>query len=108
MKEILIFIIMLISFNLFSNTIKYDELNIDENNFLTLKIHNLTNDEGKNLKLFIEEKENNNFTSQKIKNNWLFGIIIDNSGSMLVPDFLTILSRMNYLLSNVEKDDYLI
>lgn len=108
MRTIIVIFSLFITFNIFSDTLIYDDLTIDKNSFLSLKIHNLNKKEMQTLSLFVDEKENKKFKSEKIKNNWLFGVIVDNSGSMLLNDFFTILERVRFLLSNVDKDDYLI
>ncbi|HPO48741.1 MAG TPA: VWA domain-containing protein [Spirochaetota bacterium] len=108
MKKKLLILLLFVNSIIFSTSLIYDDLTIDANGTLSLKIHNLTNEEGANINLFLDEKKTSDFIGEKIKSPRLFGIIIDNSGSMALEDFFTILRRVNYLLTNLEKDDYLI
>ena len=108
MKKVILLVLVLLSFKLLADTIKYDELTIDKNEKFSLTLHNLTNEEVNNLKLFLDGKESKDFDIKKIKNNWLFGVIVDNSGSILLADFFAILDRVGYLLSNLATDDYLV
>ena len=109
-KNIFLFVnLIIISISCLASPIIYDNYSVDpKTNILSVIAHNVYPIQVKDIKISYKDKEYSPISSEKLKNNWLLGIIIDNSGSMKVSDFLTIRSRIDYLIKNIDKDDLVI
>jgi len=108
MKNIffMLFIFFSVS-NSFSSGIVLDDLRLDGEKVF-VKIKNIGDADSKKTLLYLNDKQKKDFGIKKVSNSRLFGIIIDNSGSMKLEDFFSILSKVLFLTKNIDANDKII
>jgi hypothetical protein len=99
--------VIFINISVIPEEIILDDVSSDGKGNYAVTIHNLDESGVDNLKLTLDGKDYTGLAVEKMSSKFLFGVIIDNSGSMKLDDFFTLLKRMNYILDNMKEDDYI-
>lgn len=105
MKKLIILGLLLLQFSIFHANIILDKIDVDENNIVSLTIHNI-NDPAL-LKLLLDNKDFQDFKIKVDKDKLLMMILVDNSGSIILDDFFEIRSRVDYFIKNLSREDFI-